>query len=53
MKTYTKKSEAIEEAQARRAVGETVKVMKSIQWIPGSGANVGYAAVRYFVMVAA
>lgn len=53
MKFHSKKSEAIQEAQARRAAGETVKVMQSVQWIQGSAKSAGYAAVRYFVEVSA
>lgn len=53
MKYYSTKTEAIAEANARRAAGETVKVFQSVQWIPGSGKNAGYAAVRFFVEVSA
>lgn len=53
MKYYSTKTEAVAEANARRAAGETVKVFQSVQWIPGSGNNAGYAAVRFFVEVAA
>ena len=53
MKFHSNKSEAIQEAQARRAAGETVKVMQSRQWITGSGDRAGYMAIRYFVEVSA
>lgn len=53
MKFHSSKSEAIQEAQARRAAGEIVKIMQSRQWIPGSGDHVGYTAIRYFVEVSA
>lgn len=49
MQYYSSKAEAVAAAQARRAAGETVQVLKSIQWIAGSGRNVGYNAVRYFI----
>ena len=54
MRYHSKKSEAVAEAKARRAAGETVKVFRSSQLIPGSGKTPrGYVAVRYYVKAVA